>query len=191
MSAPDRERWDQRYRERGRSTTEPSQFLTSLKNTLPRHGRALDFGGGAGRHGIWLARRGLDVTVADISEVGLGLAREDAARAGVTIATVEADLETTMPEGPWQLIVDFHFLVREQIGAMCRALAPGGMLVFCHPTVINLERHEHPSRRFLLDERELSDLIEGVDIVSYEEDWSAAGRHEARLVARRPAARTE
>jgi len=185
VSDPDRERWDQRYRERGGATTEPSSFLTSLEATLPASGRALDFGGGSGRHGIWLGRRGLDVTIADISEVGLGLAREAAAVAGVAVVTVQVDLENTVPAGPWVLIVDFHFLVRRQIPALCGALIPGGLLVFCHPTVANLERHEHPSRRFLLEEGELPDLIDGLDIVSYQEDWSDEGRHEARLVARR------
>ena len=35
-----------------------------------------------GRHGIWLAGRGLDVTIADISAPGLARAREDAAAVG-------------------------------------------------------------------------------------------------------------
>jgi methylase of polypeptide subunit release factors len=85
VSERDREKWDQKYTERGRATRETSAFLQSLDAVLPRSGRALDVGGGSGRHAIWLAGRGLDVTIADVSEVGLKLARDDAAAAGVAL----------------------------------------------------------------------------------------------------------
>ena len=80
---------------------------------MPRAGRAIDLAGGTGRHGIWLAERGLDVTIADISPVGLEVARQRAAEAGVTIQTLEVDLETSpFPAGPWDLIVSVCYLWR-------------------------------------------------------------------------------
>src|SRR5688572_2866920 len=63
VSDAERERWDARYRE-GAGATEPSAFIMSLDDVLPKSGRALDLAGGRGRHAIWLARRGMDVTVA-------------------------------------------------------------------------------------------------------------------------------
>ena len=93
MSADDREKWDRRYEDRDRTPTTPSVAITELAELLPRRGRALDLAGGHGRHAIWLARRGLDVTVADISPVGLGLARERAEESGLRVRTACVDLE--------------------------------------------------------------------------------------------------
>jgi hypothetical protein len=143
--------------------------------------------GGTGRHAIWLAARGLDVTLADVSEVGLELAREDAADARVNIRTVRVDLEREpLPPGPWQLIVVFHFLRRALFVDYLRELAPGGWFAMCHQTASNLERHDRPPREFLLDDGELPSLLAGFEIVDYDEGWQPEGRHDARLLARRP-----
>jgi SAM-dependent methyltransferase len=184
MSDLERERWDERYRE-GAGASEPSPFLRSLDDLLPSAGRGLDLAGGRGRHAIWLARRGLDVTLADISEVGLELAREAAEREGVRIRTVAVDLETEpAPAGPWDLVVSFHYLHRPLFEAFPRLLAGNGLLVFCQPTRRNLERHRRPGARFLLEEGELPGLLRGLEVLRYEEGWLEEGRHEARVVAR-------
>jgi 2-polyprenyl-3-methyl-5-hydroxy-6-metoxy-1,4-benzoquinol methylase len=181
-----RARWDARYRT-GAGATDPSSFLLSLEHVLPRSGRALDIAAGRGRHAVWLAGRGLDVTAVDVSEVGLGLAREAAAAAGVRIRTLAADLEREpLPAGPWDLAVCFHYLHRPLLGRVPEALEPGGLFVFCQPTVRNLERHDRPGRRFLLEEGELPHLVSELEVLRYEEGWLEEGRHEARLFARRP-----
>src|SRR5262245_61692495 len=105
---PPAEKWDARYRERG-APGDPSPWVTSLDGVLPHRGRALDVAGGAGRHAIWLARRGLDVTLCDVSTVGL----EIAARAEPRLTCRRVDLESEpLPAGPWDLIVCFHYLQR-------------------------------------------------------------------------------
>ncbi|AKT43740.1 class I SAM-dependent methyltransferase [Chondromyces crocatus] len=199
----DRIRWDARWRERGEGPGEPSALITALAPQLPTRGRALDIAGGAGRHALWLARRGLDVTLVDISEVALTIARAapgpdvtenlgaasglDAARRG-RLHTLALDLEEApLPPGPWDVILCFHYLQRSLFAAFPEALAPGGLLVIVHPTRTNLERHPRPSARFLLDDGELPGLLRGgLDVVRYEEGWLSEGRHEARLLARRP-----
>ncbi|WP_438043551.1 class I SAM-dependent methyltransferase [Sorangium sp. So ce128] len=186
MSDDDRTRWDARYREGGGDPGEPSAVLTALDPLLPRRGRALDLAGGAGRHALWLARRGLDVTLADISEVGLGIARTAAAREGLALRTVALDVERDpLPAGPWDLLLIFYFLER-RLAACAAELAPGGHLVVVHPTRSNLLRHAHPSARWLLDDGELPALLgDALEVVRYEEGWLEEGHHEARLVARR------
>jgi tellurite methyltransferase len=185
MSSSEKERWDTRYRE-GAGATEPSAFLLSLAGVLPRRGRALDLAGGRGRHAIWLAGRGLDVTLADISEVGVELARAAAEQTGVALRTVTLDLEVDPPPpGPWDLIVCFHYLHRPIFQALPGLLGPGGLFVFCQPTRKNLERHPRPGADFLLDEGELPGLLLEMDVLRYEEGWLEEGRHEARVVARR------
>lgn len=190
MSQADREKWDARYREGWPEGAEPSPWLVSLDPILPRVGRALDLAGGAGRHAVWLARRGLHVLVADVSEVGLGLARATAGRAGVLVETRAIDLEAEpLPEGPWDVVLSFHFLRRELFAQLPGVMAPGGLLVFDHQTRSNLERHPRPPAAFLLDDGELPSLVAptGLEVVRYEEGWLDEGRHEARMIARKPA----
>jgi SAM-dependent methyltransferase len=187
VSEIDREKWDRKYAERGRATREPSAFLVSLDSLLPRSGRALDVAGGCGRHAIWLARRGLDVTLADVSAVGLDLARADANEAGVTLSYCQVDLEREpLLAGPWHVIVDFHFLLRGLFPSLAQELAVGGVLVFCHQTRTNLQRHAKPPEAFLLEDGELPGLVTGLEVVRYDERWHEEGRHEARLIAVRP-----
>lgn len=191
--SPDRARWDARYREEGPCARQPAALITGLDELLPRRGRALDVAGGAGRHAVWLARRGLDVTLVDVSPVGVDLARQAAAAAGVALDARVLDLERereSLPPGPWDLIVDFHYLQRSLFPALAAALAPGGLLVFVQPTRSNLERHPRPGPAHLLDDGELARIAASLplEVVRLDEGWLEEGRHEARLVARRPGA---
>lgn len=186
MSESDRTRWESHYRDKGPSTREPSSFIVSLDDVLPRHGRALDVAGGAGRNAIWLARRGLEVTVVDISETALAIACADAATAGVTLSTISLDLEVVpLPRGPWDLVLSFHYLQRELFSQFPEVLAPGGLLVCVQATRSNLQRWEHPSERFLLEDGELAGLVEGLEVLRLEEGWLDEGHHDARLLARK------
>lgn len=183
----DRERWNARYAQRDPASDGPSPHLSRFEDRLPREGRALDVAGGAGRHAVWLAARGLDVTLCDVSDAGLHLADARAARAGTTITTVRVDLTAQpLPPGPWDVVLCAYYLQRDLWPDMRAALAPGGWLVLVHPTTRNLERHERPGPRFLLEPGEALGVAEGLQVVHHEETWSDAGRHEAVVVARRP-----
>lgn len=187
MPPSDRTRWNARYQEEG-APAEPSPFVTGLDAVLPREGRALDVAGGAGRHALWLARRGLDVTLADVSDVALAKARDAAAAAGLRLTCLEADLEAgPLPPGPWDLVLCTYFLHRPLFAAFEAALRPGGLLVFAHATRRNLERHARPGPSHVLEDGELPSLLGGLEVLRLEEGWLEAGRHEARAVARKPA----
>lgn len=181
MSAGDRIKWNERWKERG-SADEPSSFLRSLDELLPRSGRALDVAGGAGRHAVWLARRGMTVTLVDISEEGLAIARAS----GVSLETLAMDLDhQPLPAGPFDVITLFYFLDRRIYAELGARLVPGGLAIVAHPTKENLRKHTSPTARFLLDPGELPRLVPGVEILRYDEGWNDEGRHEARLLARR------
>jgi tellurite methyltransferase len=189
MSAADREKWNSRYADADFAPSEPSAVLVGLADWLPTTGRALDVAGGAGRNAIWLARRGLEVMVADISSVGLAVARHRAAAAGVRIETREVDLEQRpLQMGQFDFILSHCYLCRELFVRLADWLAEDGVLVVIQPTKKNLERHAKPPEAFLFEEGELRELAAGLQIVHYEEGWSADDRHDAVLVAKkRPA----
>ena len=182
----DRNKWNAKYAAGEMASREPSAVLLSLEGHLPRSGRAIDVAGGTGRHGIWLAQRGLDMTIADISAIGLQVAGQRAKEAGVAIRPLEVDLqEQPFPAGPWDLIVSVCYLWRPLFAAYPAALAPGGTLVVIQPTKKNLERHAKPPVDYLLDEGELRRLVRGLEVIHYAEDWLADERHDACVVARK------
>ena len=186
MSDAERQKWNQRYAEHGTTAPQPSPWLLTLDSRLPREGRTLDVAGGNGRHALWLARRGLAVTLCDISTTGIALAMEAARQEGLALTPLAVDLaETGLPAGPWDLILCFHYLERDVYRAFSAGLSPGGTLVVVHPTLKNLERHPRPGRPFLLDEGELPTLLTGLTLLHSEEGWLSEGRHEARIIARR------
>ena len=175
--------WDARHREGSPGRVEP--FLVANRDLLPGSGRAVDMAGGTGASVCWLAGLGLDVTVADWSEVALERAGGAARAAGVRLRTVRGDLEGgPFPAGPWDLIVCLRFLHRPLFETFPAALAAGGVLVVVHPTASNLARHPRPGRRYLLEDGELPKLVGGLTILRSEEGWGEDGRHVARIIAR-------
>jgi len=186
MPLGDREKWNTRYRAE-EAVAPPSPFLAALDDVLPRRGRALDVGGGSGRNALWLARRGLEVTLADVSDVALERAAAAARAEALTLETVRVDLEAEpLPPGPWDLILCAYFLHRPLFAAFTAALSAGGWLVVAHSTRSNLQRHPRPGPDHVLEDGELPTLIQGLEVVRYEEGWLESGRHEARIVARKP-----
>lgn len=186
MSQLDREKWDRKYADPDLAPREPSPSLLRLKAFLPKSGRALDVAGGAGRNSIWLAQRGLDVTLADVSEVGLELAQKRAVESGATIRFLPTDLESDgIPAGPWDLVLSHYYFCRSIFSDMVDSLTNGGRLVVVQPTVRNLERNDKPPREFLLEDGELLRLAKGLETLFHDESWTPEGRYEAVIVARK------
>ena len=186
MSLVDQQKWDSKYAAADAAPGEPSAVLRSLDALLPTSGRALDVAGGAGRNAIWLAQRGLDVTIADVSPRGLELAAARVIEAGVSITPLRTDLQDEQfPVGPWNLILSVCYLWRPLYAVYPQALSPGGLLVIIQPTMTNLERHPKPPAEFLLGDSELPQLVSELEIVHYREGWQADGRHDAVMVARK------
>jgi tellurite methyltransferase len=186
MNAPvsDRDRWNDRYRNEEQGGT--PVLLGRHLHLFPRTGRALDVAGGSGQAGAILAARGLSVTVADVSDVALEQAAERAERSRIMLETLRIDLVTEpFPAGPWDLITCFNFLDRSLFASMIENLADGGYLALSLPTNSNLERHERPSARYLLDDGEMPSLLGQLAMLVYDEGWSIDGRHIAEVLARR------
>lgn len=185
MSDADRDRWNATWRDA--PSRDVTAFLVEQAHRLPAAGRVLDLAGGPGHDALWLAARGLDATLCDVSDVALSRARTEAAVRGLPLATLHRDLERDgAPPGPWDVVVCFFYLQRDLFSRWPELLAPGGLLLFAQPTRTNLERHPKPGRRFLLEPGELATLVPpGLEVLSLTEGWTPRDVHEARLVARR------
>ena len=190
MPSDDRTRWDARWSVRDEAPSAPSAFLDQIAARLPAASsgaRVLDVAGGGGRNALWFARQAYEVTIADVSPVGLALAERRAGADGLTLRTAVCDLEQEgLPPGPYDVVVWIHFLGLERLTEVAAHLAPGGLLILEHPTTTNLERHERPSRRWLLEPGEVTSHLKGLEVLQYDEGWNESGRHEVRVVARRP-----
>jgi len=69
--------WDRKYEEGLPSLTTPDPYFVSayerlVDRSFPNAGIALDLAAGLGRHALWLADRGWQVSAVDISEVAMG-----------------------------------------------------------------------------------------------------------------------
>ena len=128
--------WDARYGAGGRVwTTLPNVWAVETLGELAP-GTALDLGTGEGRHALWLAGLGWDVTAVDFSVAALRTARavQAADAPGTTghIDWVHADLLTYAPEPRSKdavLLMYIHLPAAERralVQSAARALAPGG-----------------------------------------------------------------
>ena len=115
--------WDERYQQQAVETM--PWFYPELDDDLQqaleqlglRGGSALDLGTGPGTQAMQLARRGFDVTAADISEAAIRLAREKAEEQQLAITWQQDDVLATRLSGPFDLIFDrgcFHVLPPER-----------------------------------------------------------------------------
>ncbi len=186
MTLDDRQKWNNKWSVREFDECHRSTIVDLVATNADLPGRLLDVAGGGSPTSTNLARLGFDVTVLDVSDVGLEMARDTAAEAGVEITTIEIDLDNEpLPEGPWDVITTANFLKRELFPAMIDSLAPGGLIIVTVATVTNLERHQRPGPPFLAQPDELVQLSADLEIVHHSEAWRSNDRHEAHLVARK------
>lgn len=140
----EREDWNRKHREAGvLFGAEPNRFLVAeVRDLAP--GRALDLACGAGRNAIWLAERGWHVTAVDFSGAALEAARRLAARRGVDVEWVEADVRRWRPpERAFDLVAILYLQLptderRAALTAAAAAVAPGGTLLVVGHDLQNL-----------------------------------------------------
>ena len=110
--------WDRRYSEGSHRSLTPDPFLVSayedfIAPSFPKPGRALDLAGGVGRHALFLAERGWDVTLMDISATGLAEAKRQAESRNLHVTLEQRDLtEWPLPPSAFDLILVFFYLER-------------------------------------------------------------------------------
>jgi 2-polyprenyl-3-methyl-5-hydroxy-6-metoxy-1,4-benzoquinol methylase len=170
----DRIKWNQRFASEDSFLGQrPSPFLAREIERLLRlvpGKRALDIACGEGRNSVFLAQQGFQVTALDISDVGLGKARQWAEREGLLVDFRQVDLDEYRFSAQFDLIINFNFLLRGLIPEAVLALSPGGVLIvdtiLASPQVCAAH---NPA--YLLAQGELLKISEGLsgEILYYEE----------------------
>ena len=137
------EDWDARYLARRQWSDGPNALVEQLLGDL-RPGTAVDLAAGEGRHALWLASLGWDVTAVDFSAVALerGMAQPGADR----VQWVTSDVLTWPgPPSPVDLVVVayLHLPGDDMSGLLTRAvgwLRPGGRFLLVGHDAENLTR---------------------------------------------------
>jgi tellurite methyltransferase len=123
---PDRARWNEKHKKGGH--TLPSIPLLLYQGRLKK-GRALDVAGGRGENAAILALAGWEVTLVDLSDEAVALARKRAGELKADVRIVQADALRLPFRGPFDTIVVTQFLERSIAGELVRLLAPGGTIL--------------------------------------------------------------
>ena len=180
--------WDARYADEARPWPgEPSRTVTGAVSGLAP-GRALDLATGTGRHALWLAAAGWQVTALDFSAVGVAQGQA----ASHEVQWVVADIRAWEPAATYDLVLVAY--VQLGVAGLQRAgrwLAPGGRLVVVGHALRNLTDGVHGPRdpAFLHTEQDLRRGAEGLEVERLEEVQrpdSGGTAYELLLVAKAP-----
>jgi tellurite methyltransferase len=121
--------WDARYRAGENLNDAPHPLITRFVSNLAP-GVALDVACGPGRHAIWLAERGWQVTAVDSSSVAIEILRKRSAT--LSINAVVADLERhefEIEPASYGLIVVCNYLQRNLFPAIRAGVRSGGIVI--------------------------------------------------------------
>jgi tellurite methyltransferase len=124
---PDRAKWNEKHHKGSHDL--PSIPLLMYQGRLQK-GRALDLAGGRGENAALLALAGWAVTLVDLSEVALSLARKRSVELKAGVRLVQADALRLPLRGPFDTIVVTRYLERSIAPELVRLLAPAGT-IFC------------------------------------------------------------
>ena len=158
--------WDAYYSDPANRNAAPDPLLIQVAESVAP-GSALDLACGAGRHAIYLAHLGWQVTAVDSSPAAIASLPSSV---DARLADLEAG-EFEIAPSAYDLICDFLYLQRSLFPAIREGVRPGGTFV----GAIRL------SGSFSLAPGELRSQFAGWKILYYSETGAAA-----RIIARRP-----
>jgi SAM-dependent methyltransferase len=192
--ADNRALWDRKYEEGLPSLTKPDPFFVSAYERLvdpsfPNAGKALDLAAGLGRHTLWLAERGWQVSAVDVSEVALGKLGQAAGQLSARIDLIAIDAaEYALEPAAFDLIVLFYHLDRSLFPKIVSALKPGGLFIGKMAVQWVSETALAEARFKPLGRNELWSLVPGLQIIDHHER-PVRDRGVVEFVGRKPAFR--
>ncbi|MBC8170460.1 MAG: methyltransferase domain-containing protein [Anaerolineae bacterium] len=169
MSAQDRVRWDQVYRDLSQRSFPPPDPLLFEYVPAPTTAtsRALDFASGLGQNGLWLADQGYTVDLMDISRVALARTRgEMAIRNLRNVNLLQVDLDDARLEPDYyEVVCVFRYLKRSLLPELANTISPGGRIIYetFNLRYLNIISGFNPD--FLLHPGELAAAFDGWNIL--------------------------
>lgn len=182
--------WNERYSRGEQIIKEPMPLLVSAAAKL-EPGRALDLACGAGRHAVFLAERGWQVTAVDASLVGIRLGMEAARERRVEVDWRVADLEANgfeIEAEAYDLILVFYYLQRKLFSQLRTGVRKGGHIIAAIHMVDETPDIKPMNPDFLLAPGELRAEFHGWEILHDYEGSPTEGGHKRRsaeIVARK------
>jgi len=172
----------------------PAQLLLDYQDLFSPEGRAdpvIDLACGEGHNGIFLARKGCRVVLADQSEERLQKAAELASAAGVSVTLWGVDLEeegvNPLEGRRYSGILVFRYLHRPLFPCIIKALVPGGILLYETYTLEQALIGKPRSPNHLLRPGELKKWLGDWDVLHYHEGTLMnPKRAMAGIVCRKP-----
>ena len=185
-------KWNIRYQTQT-AIPSPCQVLSAHTHLLPATGIALDLACGLGANACLLAQHGLETHAWDYAEIAIQRLHACAKTQRLSINTQVRDVNLNPPlSTTFDVIVVCHFLNRELIPYLSKALKPNGLLfyqTFLRTRVNDCNRGpQNPS--FRLTDNELLCLFADLQLVVYREEGNIGDtqhgfRNEAMLIARK------
>lgn len=128
--ARERERWNESYRKAQGFKQTVNQLLVDAVKAR-KAGAALDLASGQGRNALYLAAHGWRVTAVDISDVGLRIALETAAKKQLKLETIDADIyKWDFGTDKWDLVTMLYAGADAKVVDKAKAsLKKGGLFV--------------------------------------------------------------
>jgi len=182
--------WDRRYREGEHVHDEPHPLITGFAaNLVP--GSALDVACGPGRHAIWLAQRGWQVTAVDSSRAAIEILEQRASEKGLVVHAVFADLERHefgIGRESYELIVVCNYLQHDLFPSIRAGTRIGGIVIAIIAMVDPDPNIRSMKPAYLLNPGELRARFEGWEFI-HDFEGKPAGdpprRATAEIIARR------
>ena len=151
--------WNERFSDSGYAYgVHANDFLRMICHQ-PATGDVLSLCEGEGRNAVYLAKLGFRVTAVDFSAVGLQKARDLAAREGVSITTIVADLsDFDLGVNCWDMVISVFAqppgAIRQNIYRQLQyALRPGGSFILESKVVVDATAAErYPGAQVLVRE---------------------------------------
>ncbi|MEP7340194.1 MAG: methyltransferase domain-containing protein [Acidobacteriota bacterium] len=173
---------------RGELNDQPHPLVVQFASQLTP-GRALDVACGTGRHALYLAERGWQVTAVDSSKVAIEILLERARERGVQVDAHVADLELgefVIEPNSYDLIVNCLYLQHDLFPAIKAGVRVGGVVIAVIAMVDDDPNVKPMNPAFLLQPGELQAEFEGWELLHDFAGKSGEGKRAvAEFIARR------
>ena len=170
----------------------PASLLIAHSDLFtPETGPILDLACGKGHNGLFLAKKGLPITLCDSSAETLNQAKNSAEQADLKVKTWRVDLEkegtNPLDENAYGAILIFRYLHRPLIPCIKKALMEDGILIYKTFTIGQAKFGRPSNPDYLLKRGELKRWFQKWNILHYFEGiLENPQRAVAQIVCRKP-----